>query len=125
IFDYCTQSNSFAGLIELADLHALKYCGNEYNEKYFHIFWFKTKFMTFHQFSNAAEDLASMYYTAWINAGKPNIKYFFFIYTTHDLPQFMHVMVSGVEPYLPNNSCVTLHPSTTLRMTQAQHDIYI
>ncbi|MEA2096035.1 MAG: hypothetical protein U9P73_05010 [Candidatus Cloacimonadota bacterium] len=74
IFDYCTQSNSFAGLIELADLHALKYSGDEYNEKYFSIFWFRTKFMTFHQFSNAAEDLASMYYTAWINAGKPEIK---------------------------------------------------
>lgn len=74
IFDYCTQSNSFAGLIELADLHALKYSGDEYNEKYFNIFWFRTKFMTFHQFSNAAEDLASMYYTAWINAGKPEIK---------------------------------------------------
>jgi len=74
VFDYCTQSNGFAGLIELADLHSLKYSGNEYNEKYFNIFWFKTKFMTFHQFSNAAEDLASMYYTAWINAGKPEIK---------------------------------------------------
>lgn len=74
VFDYCTQANSFAGLIELADLHALKYSNNEYNKKYFNIFWFRTKFMTFHQFSNAAEDLASMYYTAWINAGKPEIK---------------------------------------------------
>ena len=74
IFDYCTQSNSFAGLIELADLHALKYSDGEYNEKYFSIFWFRTKFMTFHQFSNAVEDLASMYYTAWVNAGKPEIK---------------------------------------------------
>lgn len=74
VFDYCTQSNSFAGLIELADLHALKYSGNEYNEKYFNIFWFRTKFIMFHQFSNAIEDLASMYYTAWINAGKPEIK---------------------------------------------------
>ncbi len=74
MFDYCAQSNSFAGLIELADLHSLKYSDNEYNEKYFKIFWFRTKYMTFHQFSNAAEDLASMYYTAWINAGKPEIK---------------------------------------------------
>ena len=74
IFDYCTQANSFAGLIEFADLYALKYSDGEYNEKYFNIFWFRTKFMTFHQFSNAAEDLASIYYTAWINAGKPNIK---------------------------------------------------
>ena len=74
IFDYCTQSNSFAGLIELADFHALKFSDGEYNEKYYEIFWFKTKYMTFHQFSNAAEDLASMYYTAWVNAGRPNIK---------------------------------------------------
>ncbi len=74
VFDYCTQSNSFAGLIEQADLYALKYSESEYNEKYFNIFWFRTKFMTFHQFSNAAEDLASMYYTAWVNAGKPKIK---------------------------------------------------
>ena len=74
VFDYCTQSNGFAGLIELADLHALKYSDGEYNEKYFDVFWFRTKFMTFHQFSNAAEDFASMYYTAWINAGKPEIK---------------------------------------------------
>ncbi len=74
VFNYCTQSSSFAGLIELADLHALKYSDGEYNEKYFNIFWFRTKFMTFHQFSNAAEDLASMYYTAWVNAGKPEIK---------------------------------------------------
>jgi len=74
VFDYCTQSNSFAGLIELADLHALKYSEGEYNEKYFSIFWFKTKYMTFHQFTNAAQDLASMYYTAWVNAGKSEIK---------------------------------------------------
>ncbi len=74
IFNYCTQSNSFAGLIEQADLHALKYSDGEYNEKYFSIFWFKTKYMTFHQFSNAVQDLASMYYTAWVNAGKPQIK---------------------------------------------------
>ncbi len=74
IFDYCTQSNSFAGLIELADLHALKFSDGEYNEKYYEIFWFKTKYMTFHQFSNASEDLASMYYTAWVNAGRPDIK---------------------------------------------------
>jgi len=74
VFDYCIQSNGFAGLIELADLHALKYSGDDYNEKYFHIFWFRTKYMTFHQFSNAVEDLASLYYTAWINAGKPKIK---------------------------------------------------
>ncbi|MBT4333589.1 MAG: hypothetical protein HOD64_09960, partial [Candidatus Cloacimonetes bacterium] len=63
-----------AGLIEQADLYALKYSESEYNEKYFNIFWFRTKFMTFHQFSNAAEDLASMYYTAWVNAGKPKIE---------------------------------------------------
>ncbi len=74
VFDYCTQSNSFAGLIELADLDALEYSNNEYNEKYFNIFWFRTKYMTFHQFSNAVEDLVSLYYTAWINAGKPEIK---------------------------------------------------
>ncbi|MDP8267147.1 MAG: S1/P1 nuclease [Candidatus Tenebribacter davisii] len=74
IFDYCTQANSFAGLIELADFHALEFSDGEYNDKYYKIFWFRTKYMTFHQFTNAAEDLASFYYTAWINAGKPNIE---------------------------------------------------
>lgn len=74
IFDFCTQANSFAGMIELADLHSLKYSDNDYNEEYFRIFWYRTKYMTFHQFSNAAEDLASLYYTVCVNAGKPALK---------------------------------------------------
>lgn len=74
VFDYCTQSSSFAGLIEQADLNALKYSEGEYDQLYYKIFWFRTKYMTFHQFSNAAEDLASLYYNAWLNAGKTKIE---------------------------------------------------
>jgi len=72
IFDYCTQSNSFASLIEKADIDALKLSDGEYNNKYYDILWFRTKYMTYFQFTSAAEDLASLYYTAWLNAGKPN-----------------------------------------------------
>ncbi|MCF7858420.1 MAG: hypothetical protein K9N07_03735 [Candidatus Cloacimonetes bacterium] len=74
IFDYCTQANSFAVLIEQADLYALELSNNEYNDQYYNIFWFRTKYMTFHQFSSAIEDLTSLLYTAWIDAGKPDIK---------------------------------------------------
>ncbi|MCF7794355.1 MAG: hypothetical protein K9N09_06035 [Candidatus Cloacimonetes bacterium] len=70
IFNYITDSNSLAPIIFDADLHALKYA-EDYNDEYYRLLWFKTKYITQLQFNYAAEYLASFIYSAWMEAGKP------------------------------------------------------
>lgn len=87
IFDYISDSNSLAPLIFDADLHALKYsqeletqydddsdeADNAYGDDYYRIFWFKTKYITQIQLNKAAEILGSLIYSAWLEAGQPQI----------------------------------------------------
>ncbi|MDO9577420.1 MAG: hypothetical protein Q7J16_06005 [Candidatus Cloacimonadales bacterium] len=72
IFDYLSNSYSLAAIIFDADLQALKFT-EDYDDEYFRIFWFKTKYITELQFNAAAKVLGSLIYSAWIEAGKPVI----------------------------------------------------
>ena len=47
-----------------------------YDDKYYELLWFRTKDMTISRAEKAAEAIASLYYTAWIEAGKPKIPKF-------------------------------------------------
>jgi hypothetical protein len=76
IFTYIFNSNSVAPVLFDADNFAFKESGSRENESYYNILWFRTKYVTKIQFNMAAQDLASLIYTAWIKAGKPSFKNF-------------------------------------------------
>lgn len=73
IFDFLTRTNSFAEVIFIADKIAYDQTGKHGGNEYYRLLWFRTKYLTIDQISHAAESLASLIYTAWIDAGKPNL----------------------------------------------------
>lgn len=74
IFNYITFTNSLNPVIFDADNHANKYAASRESDEYYRLLWFKTKYITNLQMENAAAALASLIYTAWKNAGKPDFK---------------------------------------------------
>lgn len=73
IFDYITGASIYADVIIDADRYATS-AGFYYNEDQFYdLLWFRTKFLTIQQMNTSALELASLYYTAWISAGKPKL----------------------------------------------------
>jgi hypothetical protein len=76
IFNYITNSNSVAPVLFDADIFAFKEAGNRDNEMYYNLLWFRTKYITKIMFNSSVQDLASLIYTAWVNAGKPSFKNF-------------------------------------------------
>jgi len=73
IFDYLTASNSFSPVIFYADKLAYEQAGSHGSENYYRLMWFRTKYVTIEQLSSASRVLASLIYSAWIDAGKPNL----------------------------------------------------
>lgn len=71
IFSYIDGADIYAETILDADKLALQASGDKYDGKYYKLLWFRTRYMTVQQLDSAARALASLYYTAWINAGKP------------------------------------------------------
>ena len=77
VFDIIARSNSFVDLLLAADKTALQHNGTgKYDPMYQKILWAKTKYMTIDQFNYAGKNLASAIYSAWLDAGKPNLKSF-------------------------------------------------
>lgn len=72
IFNYISGSNSVCDVLFKADKLAYKETKSREDSSYYKILWFRTKYITKVQFNHAAEDLASLIYTAWINGGKPS-----------------------------------------------------
>ena len=54
-----------------ADKLAHQESGSTESDEYYKIMWLRTRYVTEMQFKTAEEDLASLFYTAWVNAGKP------------------------------------------------------
>lgn len=74
IFDYIAGANFYSTLVLAADKYATA-SGFYYNEdKFFNMLLFRTKFVTIQQINSSALELASLYYTAWVSAGKPDLK---------------------------------------------------
>lgn len=71
IFSYIDGADMYAETILSADRFAFKASGEKYDGNYYKLMWFRTKHMTVQQIDSAARALASLYYTAWVNAGKP------------------------------------------------------
>lgn len=73
VFDYLYANNIKIELILQADRDALMMSGGQYDESYYRFFWEKTKLLTIKQLRKATKTLATLIYTAWIEAGKPEI----------------------------------------------------
>lgn len=73
IFNFISNSNSLNPLILEADLHAQKYGGEVNSDEYYNNLWFRLQYITGIQVIAAINALSSLLYTAWVNAGKPNL----------------------------------------------------
>ncbi len=71
IFKYISNANTVNDVLLQGDKLAHKESSSTENDDYYRIFWFRTAYVTKMQFKTAEEDLASLLYTAWVNAGKP------------------------------------------------------
>jgi len=73
VFNYILESNSYLEVILSADKYASKKTNGNFNNDYYRLFWFRTKYVTVNQFNSAGLSLASLIYTAWKDAGKPDL----------------------------------------------------
>ncbi len=73
IFNYITGANSVCDVLFDADNFAYKMTGSRESPEYYRLMWFRTKYITKYQIAKSEEDVASLIYTAWIDAGKPNL----------------------------------------------------
>ena len=71
IFNYISNANSVNNVLLDADKLAHQETGSTESDDYYRILWFRTRYVTEMQFKTAEEDLSSLLYTAWVNAGKP------------------------------------------------------
>ncbi len=72
IFNYISDANSAADLLFAADEFAYKQTNSRKDESYYKLLWFRTRYITEIQIENSARDFASLFYSAWIDAGKPS-----------------------------------------------------
>lgn len=75
-FQTVYRSNTRSAILFSADLVAAGEASGKYNALYYKILWFKTKDVTEEAFQEAAEVIAAVYYTAWLEAGKPKFNSF-------------------------------------------------
>jgi hypothetical protein len=73
IFDFISESNSYNELILIADRQASELTSGVFNDDYYKLLWFKTKYVTFNRVSMGANRTASLIYSAWVDAGKPQL----------------------------------------------------
>jgi hypothetical protein len=73
IFNYLMQSFSVRSVLFEADLEAFETAGSRENDEYYRLLWFKTKYITSIQISRSANAVASLIYSAWVDAGKPEL----------------------------------------------------
>ncbi|NWF89605.1 MAG: hypothetical protein HXY50_09105 [Ignavibacteriaceae bacterium] len=73
VFNYLTVSNSVSPIIFNADKLAYKQTESHGSSDYYRLMWFRTEYITIDLLSNASGALASLIYSAWIDAGKPNL----------------------------------------------------
>jgi hypothetical protein len=73
VFQFIYENYAYVDSVLQADLKAKAVAGNTNSDLYYQTLWNDSKDFTVHLFSKASERLASLIYTAWINAGSPNI----------------------------------------------------
>ena len=75
IFDYIVEANDYVEMILSADNYASGKTGGKFDNEYYRLLWFKTKYVTISEINSAALSLSSLIYTAWVDAGKPVLEY--------------------------------------------------
>ena len=73
IFSYLYSNYNYISFLLKADSKAYEQAGNQYNEMYYTGFWKETSVFTTHLLQESSKTLAGLIYTAWIEAGKPEI----------------------------------------------------
>lgn len=73
IFDFLVASNFYSPIIFNADKTAYAQVGSHGSDEYYRLMWFRTKHVTVNLLSDAAGVLASLIYSAWVDAGRPNL----------------------------------------------------
>lgn len=73
IFDFLTASNSLTPVILTADKLAFEQTDSHGSDDYYRLMLFRTKSITIDQLSKAAGVLTSFIYSAWFDAGKPDL----------------------------------------------------
>ncbi len=71
IFNYIFDANSVSPVLFSADAASSNLAGGVESDEYYRLLWFKTSYITKIQVQKAAEDFASLLYSAWLTAGKP------------------------------------------------------
>jgi len=75
-FQTVYRSNARSAILFSADLVAAGETAGKYDALYYKILWFKTKYVTEEALQEAAEGIAAMYYTAWLESGRPKFNSF-------------------------------------------------
>ena len=70
-FQTVYRSNARSSILFASDKAAVAETSGKYDSLYYAILWFKTKYVTEEALQEAAEDIATIFYTAWLEAGKP------------------------------------------------------
>ncbi len=73
IFSYLTVSNTISPVIFSADKLAYEKTASHGSDDYYRLMWFRTEYITVDLISNASGALASLIFSAWIDAGKPDL----------------------------------------------------
>ncbi|MDP2362979.1 MAG: S1/P1 nuclease [Ignavibacteria bacterium] len=75
-FQIIYRSNARSAILFSADKAATVETSGKYDSLYYAILWFKTKDVTEEALEEASAKIASIYYTAWLEAGKPKFNRF-------------------------------------------------
>lgn len=73
VFGYLYNNHPYNNLLLQADKQALELSGGEYNDVYYENLWNDTRQFTATLLQKSSETLASLIYSAWLEAGKPAI----------------------------------------------------
>jgi hypothetical protein len=106
VFEYILHTNSLVDTVLQADTDAKSLSGGAYNATYYNALWQRTRRITLDQMQRGTLDLASLWYSAWVDAG--------LISTTGVLPI---VATTPIELSLKQNYPNPFNPSTTISYT--------
>jgi hypothetical protein len=73
VFNYLYTNNKYVDSILIADLYARQVAGSTSGDSYYLALWNKSGNFTINLMSNASFTLASLIYTAWVEAGSPRL----------------------------------------------------
>jgi hypothetical protein len=115
MFDIIYQSNSYVDSIYVADIYARQITGwsgtGTAPQSYYDTLWAKTGHFTQLQFQRATENYADLLYTAWVNAGSPDLT---------KVPQFAASSVLPEQISLGQNYPNPFNPSTKISFQLSQ-----